>query len=327
MVDFSIRDLKKIADERIASNRDCINFISGDRGSGKSTLNYRFSRRFPQFKAWKNIVYSRDDVKILMELKKTVVMDDEAIRTGYGRNFYEPDQKKLIAILNMNRFHNNVYTGCIPTFLDLDINLRNLCTMWIYIFKRGIGIVCMPLANPFSKDRWDVDNNLKLVTRYMSKQRKDPSYEIPWQRLSTFAGFIRFTDLSETSKAKYEKIRETKRKEVEDREIEEGKTISEKKKPLYERIMELVEKGLVTHEKLKQFAYVYNIEYHSLNHRLNAMLKKKYLNKTMTDFIGDSRNSAVFKKNKGETRTCAGFGDSLNNNQLDKEKPYWDNKT
>ncbi|KKL16785.1 hypothetical protein LCGC14_2492070, partial [marine sediment metagenome] len=40
-------------------------------------------------------------MKFLEQLKRGCIMDDEAIRTGYKRNFYDQDQKLLIQMLNM----------------------------------------------------------------------------------------------------------------------------------------------------------------------------------------------------------------------------------
>ena len=124
-VQWTIKNLVDIAKARQKNEFDVIQFWSGSRGNGKSTGNFKFCSRFEGFKPWKDIVYSRKDVMAMMEARQfQIIMDDEAVRSGYKRNFYEEDQKKLIAMVNMYRDNFNIYTGCIPNFYDLDKDPR-----------------------------------------------------------------------------------------------------------------------------------------------------------------------------------------------------------
>lgn len=298
ITNYTIKDIVSIAKERInkdIENKDVINFWSGSRGSGKSTGALKFSFRFPQFNMKKHMVYSRDDVKRLMELKDQVIQDDEAIRTGYSRNFYEPDQIKLIEVLNMNRYHNNIYSGCIPTFKDLDINLRNLCTTWIHVIKKGEAIVNVPWENPFSKDKWDVDNNAKLIAHAINKQKKDPSYKIPWHRLSTFAGYLYFNSLTRNQYSQYEDIREFKRAAL--RDVEEVEAMDSKSKKFYDIMVEKLQKGMFSRQDLITIAISRNATYDGICNMLNKYLKVSGTSKRVSDF---------FKKDTQETRNSAG---------------------
>ena len=124
---WSIKDLVEVVKERQKNKFDACIVVSGARGNGKSTLLFKLFLRIGKFKPWKQQVYSRKDVMSLLEkFKFGLILDDEAIRTSYKRNFFDEDQKLLIQMLNMYRDNFNIYAAAVPDFYSLDKDLRSL---------------------------------------------------------------------------------------------------------------------------------------------------------------------------------------------------------
>lgn len=285
VVELTIRDIGKINTERQNSERDVICLFTGLRGSGKSTLAMKIHLRNQKFKPWQHIVYARTDLMDLMESKTyQPILDDEAIRTGFSRNFFDADQKILIQMFNMYRDNFNIYEGCIPTFLDLDTNLRGLATMWIHVPYRGVAVVNSPLNNPYIKDQWDTDNNRKKIMTYINEHARNPKFTIPWHRLSTFAGYIYFNDLTKIQSDLYKEIKRTKRKAMYDSEI------NKKDKPevrLYDNLLMLLDKGNLNIEQLKTISIANGLKYSSVRAMLNQMLVNRGDKKTLAEKFKD----------------------------------------
>ncbi len=234
-----------------------------------SSLAFKTMVRNPRFKPWNHIVYSRTDLMSLMESKTyQPILDDEAIRTGFSRNFFDSDQKTLIQMFNMYRDNYNIYFGCIPTFLDLDTNLRGLATMWIHVPYRGIAVVNAPLNNPYLKDQWDTDNNRKKIMKYISENAKNPKFSIPWHRLSTFAGYLYFNDLTPIQSSLYKEIKRTKRKLMYDQEIKKDKPENN----MYDNLLKLLDKKNLNVKQLQQISMVNGMKYSSVRAQLNKMI-------------------------------------------------------
>lgn len=270
VVELTIHDITQIDLERQKSERDVVRFFTGLRGNGKSTLAMKIHLRNPKFKPWQHIVYSRNDLMGIMEGNtRQPVLDDEAIRTGFSRNFFDSDQKTLIQVFNMYRDNFNIYEGCIPTFLDLDTNLRGLATMWVHVPYRGIAVVNSPLNNPYLKDQWDTDNNRKKIMTYIGEHLKNSNFAIPWHKLSTFAGYIYFNPLTPVQEALYKEIKKVKRKAVYDSEM------GNQDKPevkLYDNIIGLLDKGQLDVSQLQAISLANGLKYTSVRAMINQML-------------------------------------------------------
>ena len=75
---------------------DCIIFIEGNRGLGKSTLAYKILSGLKvniKFKPKRDLVYSREDtIKHLATKKNGCILSDEMINVAYKRDFYESEE-------------------------------------------------------------------------------------------------------------------------------------------------------------------------------------------------------------------------------------------
>ena len=145
-ITWRIKDIIEITDNRQKNEFDSNLAVSGDRGNGKSTLILKALLRKKGFNPWKHQVYNREDVINLLKTQKFgICWDDEAINSGYKRNFQDKGQQELIKILTAFRDNYNFFASAIPNFFSLDKNLSELYFIHLHIIERGIAVVHMPL--------------------------------------------------------------------------------------------------------------------------------------------------------------------------------------
>jgi len=293
---WSIKDLVEIAKERQKNKFDVIIVVSGARGDGKSTLIYKFFSRFSTFKPWKHQVYSRKNVMKLLEgIKFGCIFDDEAIRTGYKRKFYEEDQQLLIQMLNMYRDNFNIYAMAIPSFYSLDKDLRDLIKIHIHVIERGLGVV--HISNEgilYSDDCWDVKYNRKVEEGWARAKQKNPNYHPKYNRLTTFRGYIKFGDLTPKQRELYEEVKVTKRKAV---YVEEMK--SEESGGFYDKLIDRLKNGEITKETLQEICLVNGLKYSSVCTMLNIKLTDLGIKETLSHFLAKPVKKVIHINDKG----------------------------
>ena len=219
----------------------------------------------------------------LMESKQyRVIMDDEAVRTGYKRNFYEEDQKKLIYMVNMYRDNFNVYNGCIPNFYDLDRDLRGLCTIHIHVIGRGMAVVHLPNKDKlYSNDPWDVAYNSKIEQKWSQKMKNDPKFSPPFYKLTTFAGYLFYNKLTPDQEKLYKEIKRTKRKAIYDGELNGNKV----EVNIYQNMLKLAKEGYLDADKLKAICLANDVTVASARVTLNRMLQEETHGKSLSEFL------------------------------------------
>lgn len=281
-----MKEIKDVAESRQKNKYDFNIVTSGARGNGKSTFLFKLFLRFPQFKPWTHVIYTRKEVMALLEGNQYIpIMDDEAINSGYKRNFFDKDQKRLIQMLNMYRDNFNIYAQAVPNFYALDKDLRDLIKIHIQIIERGIGVIHLPNEhNLYSDDKWDMKYNKKIEEKWGKLKAKNPDFRPPYHRLSTFRGYIYFQDLTDKQRALYEDIKKTKRKKVYD---EEMKLEVKESNSIYDNLLRRLYDGKLTIEMLKEISLINNLNYRAVRQKLNDML--------IAD--GKSENLAVLLKN------------------------------
>ncbi len=281
---WSIKDLAEVIKKRQENKFDACIVVSGARGNGKSTFLFKLLLRFKRFKPSRDQIYSRKKVMSLLENSKLgCIFDDEAIRTGYKRNFFEEDQKLLIQMLNMYRDNFNIYALAIPDFYSLDKDLRSLIKIHIHIIERGLGVV--HVANEgslYSDDCWDVKYNKKIEENWAKRKQKNPEYQPKYNRLTTFRGYIKFNDLTPKQRKIYEENKVTKRKAVYDEEINK----IEDRGGFYDRIIDRLQKKEITTKKvLQEICLANGLLYSSVSDMLNRKLTDKGIKETLSDFL------------------------------------------
>lgn len=270
------------------------NFIvSGERGNGKSTLINKILYKFNNYRPFKQQVYSREDViELLTTQKKGICFDDEAINSGYKRNFYEKGQQELIRILTAYRDNYNVYASAIPNFFNLDKDLRDLCFLHFHVIERGIAVVHMPLQGRlYSKDKWDSNNNLKIEERYSQRLSKGGKGRFPYHKLTTFRGYILFKDMTPKQKDTYRNIKSTKRRvSFENKEKEVEKTIEEK---LYDILLQ----GKLNRASLITMCNLHDLDYLSTRTKLNKMLREHNIFENVGHYIKEVNENEIYIDN------------------------------
>ena len=274
-IKWKISAIAKIAKNRTDNHKDLIMAITGPRGEGKSTFAYKLASRLSvTFNPKKDILYSIEDVlDWYTKNKNRVLIFDEAI-AAHNREFFNEIQKKLIRMLNMYRDSCNVLLLCIPNFNNLDVQVRQLARARIHITERGKGLLLLPKLGVHLSDSWETEYNNKIEKQYVSNNRK-----VNYTRISTFQGFIYFTDLTDKQKETYEKIKQEKRNAV--------YKIKEEDTNIHDKVYTLLKEGKISSEGFNQICLSNGIP-------LDAMRKR--MARKLGDEGRDTKIVPLFKK-------------------------------
>jgi len=236
-----------------------------------------------------NIKYiQRDNVmRLLANQMYGYCWDDEAINSGYKRDFQQKGQNELIKIVTNYRDNFNIYGSALPFFYNLDKALRELIFMHIHIIRRGLAVIFLPLEGQIhTQDPWDSVTNKKIEARENSRLEKNPEAKFRYHKLTTFAGYIYFGPMTKKQELKYDKIKRFKRqqhfKEVED--VNKIRTLDQK---LYDSLIE----GKLTRIGLVNICHMEGKKYNNVLTMLNHRLKD--------DGVVDKTPSDYFQKIKG----------------------------
>lgn len=278
---FSIKDIAKTIQRRQANEFDARLAVAGDTGDGKSTLLSKIFYRLGKFRPWKHQVYNSNDIiKLLTTQQKGKCFDDEAINSGYKRNWQDKGQQKLIKILTNYRDSLNVYGSALPNFFSLDKDLRDLFFMLLHVIERGIAVVHLPLqGNMYSQDKWDAKNNAKIEQKWNEKRKKNPNFKPPYHKLSTFVGYLYFTKLTPKQEALYKEVKRTKRAEEYENEN------NEKEESFFDKIYRLLMEGKLSQQGLIEICQVNDRKYSSVASQLNIMLKDRGMPHTLKHYL------------------------------------------
>ena len=215
---WSMKRLVNAICDRLQNEFDVFMIIEGKRGLGKSTLGFRLMLKVKremkkrgvdgyQFKPYFDLLYTRKEVLKFFHKWKKSGMADEMINVSFNRDFYDPQQKDLIKMINMNRDHSNFFIACVPQFKVLDSQIKNLCSMKITVVRRGVAIIHTPNKTVYASDIWDERFNEKIERDWLKGGIKNPKYS----RLTTFRGFLKFPKLTARMEEIYQDIKNKKR--------------------------------------------------------------------------------------------------------------------
>ncbi len=290
---WTIKELVDVINSRQINEFDSNIAVSGERGNGKSTVINKLFYRFKGFRPWKVQVYNRDDVIALLKNQQFgLCWDDEAINSGYKRNFMEKGQQELIKIITAYRDNYNIYASAIPNFFSLDKDLRDLYFIHMHIIERGIAVIHMPLQGRlYSPDKWDAKYNAKVEDSWSKKMQKNPDFKPPYHKLSTFRGYLFFSDATEKQKKLYKEIKKEKRKTAFLTEGENNKEI-----PFIQKLYNLLLEGKLTREGIAQASLVEGKKDSATYELLGRRLKDNGVHKTVKDLLCESRNKSASKK-------------------------------
>ena len=295
---WHVNDIVECIDKMQENKFDCIIFIEGKRGLGKSTLAYKISTRLKcGFAPNRDIHYSRDEVlKALAGQKERVIFADEMINVSFNRDFYESDQKILIKALNMYRDSKNIFIGCVPKFVTLDKQVQNLCKLKITVVRRGIAIIQTQIPAIYSKDPWDTKNNEKIESKWTAKGVKNPRYA----QLTTVRGIMSFNDITEGQRGIYESIKQDKRNKIfaqqSGLDLQDAPNIV-----FYKNLLQQLKEGEMTQGTFAQIIKVSGKNYNAVRKRLNEMLREGGHVKRTKDLLKSHTNTSYRKTGEGFT--------------------------
>lgn len=264
-----------------------------------STFIFKFFNYFKKegFNQEKHQVYKRDDVMRLLGTQKFgFCWDDEAINSGYKRDFQNAGQKELIKIITNYRDNHNILASALPFFYSLDRDLRELVFIHIHIIERGLAVILMPLDDQIhATDPWDTKANIKIEEQENKRINKNPDNKFRYHRLTTFAGYLFFGDMTPKQRKKYEDIKQRKRDDVFNLERfkNDGENFMDK---LYKSLL----RGKLTKEGIFQVCDIENKKYSSITSILNRMLTDNGESKTVKDFLQQPLTKVFHNKTNGE---------------------------
>lgn len=233
----------------------------------------------------RDLIYSQGSMMKFLSSWNRIGVPDEMINITFNRDFYSQEQKDIIKMINMYRDHCNLILACVPMFVTLDNQIKNLCKIRITVVRRGVGLIQTPNKTIYGKDRWDTAVNEKIEKEWLLKNAKKPAYS----RLTTARGIVRFGALREKDELKYQAIKNEKRasilKDVKS-DDEEDSVVNKTIKMLREgkiKNKEVLE-GLAIAEGVKPETFISKIEREMKkegtgDHKVNAYLWEKKIKK------------------------------------------------
>lgn len=288
---------------RVIKKFDCIIFIEGETGSGKSSLAYKIAdglniehypvseqkgyhlnpdgsdRVFSLFKPKRDIIFTREDlIKHYATKNNSIILADELINVAFLRDFYQEEQKNLIKILNMYRDSYNIFIGCVPLFAQLDKQIQNRCAIKITIKSRGFALVHLPLDSNFKPDKWDTRTNEKIENTWTNKGGLRPRYS----QLTTLAGFLIFADLTPNLRREYELIKTEKRSRITKEYKDDTLTYDDNK--FYSNLITSLKNGIYNHDSFETIMKDLGRDPEKVRTKINQMLKEQNDTKRWRDY-------------------------------------------
>ena len=275
---------------------DCNVGVSGSRGDGKSTLLFKIFNSFKKdgFNQEEHQVYERDDImRLLSSQEFGFCWDDEAINSGYKRDFQSKGQQELIKMITNYRDSFNIYASALPFFYNLDKALRELIFVHIHIIERGFAVILLPIKGSIhSQDPWDTRTNVKIEEREFRAIEKNPNHKFRYHKLTTFAGYLYFGKMTDKQEKHYKAIKKRKRAKAFKLDTPQDQ------KTWIQKIYDMVLLKKLNKERLIDLCLLEGKKYTTVNSSLNQMLTDSGIKETLKDFLLPSSNEIVHTKVK-----------------------------
>ena len=218
----------------------------------------------------KALIYTQDDLQKFLAGWHGISIPDEMINITFNRDFHTEKQKDIIKMLNMFRDHENLTLACVPSFQNLDNQIKNLTKMKITVKKRGVAIIHTPNSVVYCKDKWDSATNEKIERSWIMKKVRNPNYS----KLTTFRGLVRFPPLSRKQEAMYQNIKNDKRAVVLKDDMKINADNEEAKDPVNMLYNDVINGGIRNMDIIRGYAKAMGITVDALVGRIVTKLKK-----------------------------------------------------
>ena len=226
--DFS-RDLRK----KLRKDDQVLIAITGVPGSGKSTFATWCGLLVdPRFDLTRNISFFPNEKEVVHEFnrlrKYQYYLLDEAARVMFKYDWQNKLQQVLLKLFMTERWQNKAVAMCIPSFWDLNANMRNeRVQLWCWIPERGRVFIYKKDDDKDNKeDPWHSNNALKLKQHLLKRYSnvidipKEKRYDIE-RKMPTYVCDFSFPDLPENIKKEYLYLKERSRKRLEEEGLDE----------------------------------------------------------------------------------------------------------
>lgn len=295
---WTVKEFTDVLRKRQLNKFDCNMGVSGNRGDGKSTFLFKVFNSFKKqgFKQEKHQVYSQKDVLSLLANETFgFCWDDEAINSGYKRDFQHAGQKTLIKVITNYRDNFNIYGSALPFFYSLDKDLRELIFVHIHIIERGVAVILLPLTDQIhASDPWDTKTNIKIEDKEFARINKNSNLKFRYPKLTTFAGYIYFGPMTSKQENVYKDIKKRKRSK------KFGLEDDEEKLSFRDSVYKLMIEGKLTADGLLQICLREDKKYSSVTGELSRMLKNNGEKRTPKDFLVSSKIRPFNSKSRGQ---------------------------
>lgn len=224
-LDPKLHYFAKMVRRRLRQDWDMVIAVTGERGSGKSTLSKVMGYVIdPKFGLATNVAYIptyKDIVKKFNALPQFSYFDvDEAIRAFYKMQFMNRLQQIIVQMYSTERYQNKATSLLIPRFWDLTENFRNnLVKIWVHVMGRGYAVAKVIDPDMDSPDPWHRKENYKRKTKGKKSVKRVTSLDIE-QRIEleidgpNYFTHFTFPDLPPYLRQEYIRLRQESRQKI-----------------------------------------------------------------------------------------------------------------
>jgi hypothetical protein len=235
----------------------------------------------------KVLIYSQDAMQNSLASWNKIIIPDELINALFNRDFYGEKQKDIIKMVNMFRDHGNLTIGCVPTFANIDTQIRGLTKIKLTVKKRGTAIVHTPNKVIYSKDKWDQATNEKIEKEWIAKKITNPNYS----KLTTFRGIVKFPPLSKREEEIYQAIKNKKRDTIIKEEMGIKSEEEQNKDDPFEQFIErLINGGVKNGHVINGFAYGIGTDPKKLRNKIAKRLEEMKKPTAISSYYWDKRS-------------------------------------
>lgn len=269
LIRWKVKELATIIKQMQHNKYDCIIVISGNRGTGKSTLAYKLGLNIGGFNAQRDICFTREEVMNSLAKKVgKIIIADEMINVSFNRDFFESEQKDLIKMLNMYRDKKNILLACVPNFATLDKQFLGLTKIRIHVVRRGLAVLHRQKPTQFGTDPWDIKRNEKIENMWYKKNK----FKVNYKALSTSFGLLTWNELTPIQEERYQKIKDKKRNEILLKKQEELKK-NDPERLFFENLLKRIKDGKINNRVFDEICVTTLKSRDLVSRRLNKMLK------------------------------------------------------
>lgn len=199
-------------DRRLRRDKDVVVIVTGEKGEGKSTVEYHLCVFDPNFTFPRNYIFDAKPSSVSTRFKKNVKFSrfgmDEAVQSLYKMDYFSNDQNKLIKLLTRARKYNQMLVLCIPDITEVRTSVRKAhVNVWIHVVERGRAMVFIRDKMPMVEDPWHFKHAERLWKKKLETVRAsqmDTEAVVSFLRAHPcYAGEFEFPDMPKDAKKAY----------------------------------------------------------------------------------------------------------------------------